>query len=187
MSEKRGLNGFVDTNQGAIWEPKQTGSKKNKDYQELQPTDASYVIGYYLGSKQVETSGGKTSLLHTLRVIEVGDDNHVNGEMINNEVGIWGSGVLDSAIAKNIAVGQAVAIVWEGKEMNPKQGTNPYHKWKVMHNPSIEPLKMSAMNLDAPVKSSEGVPAGAPAQQNTPEPVAQKVSVDDEDDDDLPF
>lgn len=180
MSGKTGLAGFESVKgAGAIWEAKQTGSKKAGNLQPLQPGDDSYIIGWYLGSKH--GIGKNNSTIHGLKLKEVGNEAHIVGEMNDDKVNIWGSGVLDGLIAENnIAIGQCIAIQWKGLKKT-KDGANEYHDWDVLINNSVEPLGMEGATVknDSPAPSAEPMNLGAEKDPG--------AAIMEEEDDDLPF
>lgn len=153
---------------GATWEPKQTGSTKTNNLTPLEPTEKSYIVGYYVGSE--ENVGPKNnSTVHKLKLETCGSKKSLISEDSiekGDEVSIWGTGVLNDMIMKSVSPGQMIKIVWLGKKAPKSAGGNHYHTWDVLVNSSVEPIAV----------------AGA----SVPEPVNQAAGMDD-DDDDLPF
>lgn len=161
---------------GPTWEPKQTGSKKDNNLVALEPTDKSYIDGYYLGS-QTGQGPENNSTVHKIKMVGVGDKSHIIGDMEENqEVSIWGTNVLNDNISK-AAPGQLVRIVWEGKK-NTKTGGRSYHTWDVLIDRTAEPLAMGM-----PVGNTTA-PAPAQPQGNV---AAAPVTQEADEDDDLPF
>lgn len=157
---------------GPVWEPKQTGSKKTKDLTALEATNKSFIDGYYLGC-QTGQGPDNNSTIHKIKCTKVGDSAHIIGEKDESkEVSIWGTNVLNDNLSK-INVGDMVRIVWEGKK-EPKKGGNEYHSWDVLVDRSVEPL------------SGASNPVATTAQDEAA-PVASPVVAEVEDDDDLPF
>lgn len=161
---------------GPTWEPKQTGSKKENNLVSLQPTEKSYIDGYYLGC-QTGQGPENNSTVHKLKMVGIGDKNHIIGEMEESqEISIWGTNVLNDNLSK-AAPGQLVRIVWEGKK-NTKTGGRSYHSWDVLIDKTAEPLAMGMPvgNTTAPAPAQpQGSVAAAPVTQEA------------DDDDDLPF
>lgn len=180
-----GLAGFesVVKDSEATWEPKQTGSKKTKDLVPLIPNEKSFIIGWYKGSKIIEKDGQTPSTVHKIVLKEVGDKNLIIGELGDDKVvGIWGTGVLNAAIAENVQVGQCIAIVWKGKTEAKKAGGNDYHNWDVMVNPSIEP-----MNFAGTIPSSTQAAAIPTTNAVMGASAVSSDTVLSEEDDDMPF
>ena len=147
--------------------------------------------GYYLGS-QHDAGPKNESIIHKIKMNDpsgAGDPAHINGsvEDSNNEVSIWGTGVLNDLMSK-IKPGQYVRVQWLGKRDPKNPEGNQYHDWDILVDPEVEPLAM-----DAGFKASAPAPAPATAEQEaapetteegTPAPAADGG---DDDDDDLPF
>ena len=153
---------------GPVWQPTQTGSKKESNLVALVSGPTSFIEGYYLGC---ETGQGpdNNSTIHKLKGTKVGDVKHVTGEKTDNgEVSIWGTTVLNDNLSK-IPVGSMVRVVWEGKKQ-PKKGGNEYHSWDVLLDSSVEPYK--------------GAGITAPAEASVPAPALDDAPAED---DDLPF
>jgi hypothetical protein len=165
-----GLEGFESVKSaGATWEPKQTGSEKNKDFVKLTPSEASWISGVYLGART--DIGKNNSTIHEIRMENVGDQAHVVGEMSpDNKVTVWGTGLLDKLISENVTPGQTIAIKWLGIQ-TPKTGTKPYHGWDVLVKAGVEAERIPG--LEAPKDESKGLAAA--------------VDINEADDDDLPF
>lgn len=157
----------VKNDSSAVWEPKQTGKKKDATLKALEAGDASWIVGWYLGSKEISNNNG-TSVVHKIKMDKVGDENHIQGEMDaeTKELSIWGTGVLNDNLGK-ITPGQYIKVLWEGK-VAPKKGSNPYHTWDVLVNTSVPALDLG----------------GAPA---VAEKTNQAAEIPAGDDDDLPF
>lgn len=161
---------------GPTWEPKQTGSKKEKNLTPLKANDKSYIDGYYLGS--VAGQGpDQNSTVHKLKVTGVGDKKHIIGDVDkdNPEISIWGTNVLNDNISK-VTPGQLIRIVWEGKK-EPKRGGNEYHSWDVLIDKEAEPLAIGQAIGNA----------SAPAPAEPQSSVAAPVATPEEEEDDLPF
>jgi len=159
---------------GPIWECKQTGKKKDNTLKALKADDKSWIIGYYLGSEEVSTKNG-TSTVHKLKMTKVGDDSHIIGDRDeSNEVTIWGTGVLNDQLSK-IGIGQLCKVVWEGLQ-TPKQGSNQYHGWDTLVDKTAEPYSPNTN-----VGDTTAAPQNEPAQAS---PAAAPVA---DEDDDMPF
>lgn len=122
---------------GPVWQPTHTGTKKGGDIKHLEAGDKSFIDGHYLGC---ETGQGpdQNSTIHKVRMTNVGDASMINGEVDQSkpEVSIWGTAVLNDNMSKT-QVGAMVRIVWEGKK-RPKKGGNEYHSWDVLVDNSVE-------------------------------------------------
>lgn len=156
---------------GPVWQPTQTGSKKDSNLVALKADDKSFIEGFYLGC---ETGQGpdNNSTIHKLKGTKVGNPTHVVGEKGDNgEVSIWGTTVLNDNLSK-IPVGSMVRVVWEGKKQ-PKKGGNEYHSWDVLLDSTVEPYSGPG------VVSNSAAPA--------PEPSTPMIDDAPAGDDDLPF
>jgi len=173
----------------ATWEPKQTGSKKDGNLVHLQPDpEKSWISGYYVGSEEIpsKTPGQSPSHSHTFEVVEFGDESQVQGEMTNNRVQVWGTGVLNNMIYDNlekgkIVVGSLLFVEWLGKKPSKTPGGNDYHTWDVQVSDSVPPKNFGGSKSPAPKNESQPDPNPV-----TPDKVNAAMT-DDADDDDLPF
>ncbi len=180
----------------ATWEPKQTGSTKTQNLVHLEPTPQSYLIGWYVETK--EAVGGNNSKIHKLKFHEAGNKEHVIGDLTNGYISVWGTGVLDDLIAKNIQPGQFIKIDWNGVQQPKKAGGKPYHGWTVSTNNSVAPIQVDSPAMAQPATNPPasgqsaaqplgGFPGGGvqPAANTSAGSVSDAVM--DDDDDDLPF
>ena len=175
-------NGFESVSQtSAMWDPR-TIKDANDTKVTQAVTDKSYMVGYYLESRDIDIKG-KTATIHTIQLDSVGDNAHLSQATDKGgKVDFWGTAVLNDMIAKNVSYGQFVKIQWEGMKVSGKKeipmitsvdGINKikmgsdtaYHVWDLAKNNSVEPLGGASI----PTPSAEPVAAGA------------------EEDDDLPF
>jgi len=158
---------------GPVWEPKQTGSKKEKNLTALEAGKTSFIEGYYLGC-QTGQGPDNNSTIHKLKVTKVGDKKHIVGERIegSDEVSVWGTNVLNDNLSK-ISVGSMCRIVWEGKKES-KKGGNEYHSWDVLVDSSVEPYTGSGMIGETAQAPANEVPETSPVET-------------EEEDDGLPF
>lgn len=138
---------------GPMWEPKQTGRKIDNSLQPLNATDKSFIDGYYLGAR-TNMGQEQNSTLHSMRVKNVGDKNHIIGDPNENngEVSIWGTGVLDDLLSK-IRPGQYIRICWLGKSKS-KNGGREYHDWDVLLDDTAEPMRVEDNYSSGPDESS---------------------------------
>ncbi|MHA1166315.1 MAG: hypothetical protein ACTSRU_00725 [Candidatus Hodarchaeales archaeon] len=157
---------------GQTWEPKQTGSSKTNNLQALQPGDDSWIVGYYLGCQT--GVGDNNSIIHEIKVDKVGNQAHLVGDADpSGKVNVWGTGVLNSLIAKKIVPGQYIKVVWQGIQKH-KSGGRDYHGWDVLVNSNVEPLGTGS------VASTPLVEQSTVAEAATPETEADE-------NDDMPF
>ncbi len=145
----------VKQEESIFWIPSQTGSKKNGDYKSLEPTDKSYLIGYYLGVRHIETKDGKTKSIHSFKVDKVGDPSHIDGDMPdNNELSLWGSVVIDDYMSK-IKPGVFCRVKFLGSKTS-KLG-NSYNLWDVGYKDSVEPMNVGSQqnigNTSPPIEN----------------------------------
>ena len=176
MSNDDGFESVGDSN--ALWNPRQTGSKKGGDYKELVADDKSWAMGYYLGCKT--GIGANNATIHTIKMTGVGSKAHISGDVdpVACKVDLWGSGVLDDKIANNIVPGQMIRIVWQGLQQPKKAGGNTYHGWDLQVSNKVEPIAVAG-NVPTTPPSTNPMSEGAEA------PVASASDADD--DSDLPF
>lgn len=163
---------------GMSWEPKASGSAKDKNYKAKEPSEDSWMTGYYKSTK--EDVGINKSQVHTFKLVKVGNPDDLSGEE-SSDVSVWGSGVLDKKIAEGVAPGQLVRVKWLGIKENKKPGGKPYHDFEVKVNTKAEPLGSAVVPpdlKDAAATSAANVASG---------PVSAAAALDDDDDSDLPF
>lgn len=164
----------VVNERATLWECKQTGSMKDGNLTKLQPSEKSWVMGYYLGC---DTGLGqdKRSTAHKLKVVRnsegkviVGDKSHLSGNPseTNDLISLWGSSVLDGKIAENVQPGQMIKITWLGTKA-PKKGGIPYHNWEVAINHKVAPLTTGLSSSEA-TSSFEDEEESIVAPSNTP-------------------
>lgn len=133
------LDGFESVSeQKAVWEPKQTGSKKTENLVALKADENSYIAGHYMGFEEGVGQKGN-STVHTIRVMKgasgkymVGNPDTVSSEVTdsNTDVNIWGTGVLNSELAK-AQPGELIKVTWKGKVQSKKDPELKYHTWDV--------------------------------------------------------
>lgn len=160
---------------GPVWQPTHTGSKKGNDLVHLEANEKSFIQGYYLGC-QTGQGPDQDSTIHKLKVTGVGDKKHLVGEMEKGqeEFSIWGTTVLNDNLSK-VGIGKMTRIVWLGKKA-PKKGSNHYHDWDVLVDETVEPYAgpgVVTASAQAPVSET---PAQSPVLEESPA-----------EDDDLPF
>ncbi len=155
------------------WEPKQTGNKKDGNLTPLKATDNSYLIGYYLESRE-NIGKEKNSTMHILQLESCGSKNALPEDIKKEDkVGVWGTGVLNDMITNNVSPGQFIKITWLGKQTPKNQGGNEYHGWDVGVSEKREPI-----NLGGSIE----IPAKNVSTESKPE-----VAGNQDDSDDLPF
>ena len=202
-------NDFVDVSQFTPnWNPRSTGSNKEGNRQDLQPTEKSWIVGWYLGSRQVEINN-KNYTVHKILANRVGNPDHLAEPLPEGgqkEYEFFGTGVLNSQLAEHVQPGQYVQITWLGMTAPKKAGGSNYHNWKVGVSQQTEPIQVqggipvgyggnSADQASGEANKPQydpNVDAGGnpdPAQANagnaTPGDAAQNFVA--EGDDDLPF
>jgi hypothetical protein len=175
-------NGFESVSQqNAMWDPRTI--KDSNDIKVTQAvTDKSYMVGYYLESREVDIKGKKATI-HTIQLDTVGDSAHLSQSTDKGgKVDFWGTAVLNDMIANNVSYGQFIKIQWEGMKVSGKKeipmitsveeinkikasSATAYHVWDLAKNSSVEPLG--------------GASIPTTPEATTAEPVAA--------DDDLPF
>lgn len=167
------LSNFTNVGGNSVnWEPKQTGTAKDSNLKQLEPNKKSHIVGYYLGTDH-DQGKDKTSQVHKIKLVQVGDPDHLSGEAEEGDtISIWGTSVLNSRIVENITIGQCILILWKGKQEPKKKGGRPYHTWEVMVNPDVEPILVGAQLA---------TPAAEPAVSST------EATGNDMESDDLPF
>jgi hypothetical protein len=170
-------DGFVEVkkNQGAIYEPctrkDDTGETVNK-----KATDKSWLVGYYLGMREVQTQSG-TSNMHDFQFKACGDSGDLSQEVEEGaEVSMWGRTTLDDLLNKNVPIGTLCRVLWEGKVEN-KSKTRKFHSFKVAVKESDTLSNISQQTSPKPIVEEK---------VESPKPVNAAASLDDDDDDD-PF
>ena len=167
--------GFVETSsKSPIYEPcvekNEQGDKITKKV-----TDKSYLMGYYLGMKEIKTKDG-TSNIHEFQLKEVGNQSDLSEPVEPGErVSMWGRTTLDDKLTSNAPIGALCIVQWLGKKQN-QAGTRSFHDFKVMVNPNETLNSVGASDSVKPntVAPQATATASAPAE------------LDDEDDS-LPF
>jgi len=161
---------------GASWEPKSTGSKEKGNLTLKQPSDKSWLRGYYLGCK--ENVGKNKTTVHTLKLVSVGDPADITGEESQN-VSFWGNGVIDKKIAEGVAPGMLIQVKWLGLKKSLKAGGNDYHDWELKVNKKAEPLGGASLPPDL----AKTIAPEAPVSTTTPVSPGSIMDTDE----DLPF
>lgn len=131
------VNDFVPT-----WNPRSTGSKKNGDRKDLTPTEKSFIIGWYLGSREAVIEN-KKYIIHKILLNGVGDQAHLSEPLPEGEQKIYeffGTTVVTKQLAENVQPGQYVRIKWLGKVQAKTEGVDPYHNWDVGVSTKTEPI-----------------------------------------------
>ena len=191
------------------WNCKYTGSTKGGDLQKLEATDKSWIIGWYVGTRDGDINGDPVKI-HTVRVVECGDPTHLSAPIDDPVAGtdfeFVGDFVINDRLATKIQPGQSCKIQWMGKTNPKKEGGRPYHLWKLYEDTVTEPIVIQngmvvedggsssheiegiAQDSEAPVTDAlpqGGQPTPLPAQEAAP--AQETASAGPEDDDDLPF
>lgn len=167
---------------GTVWEPKQTGSKKENNLTALQANDKSWVKGYYIKTEE-GVGPQNNSTVHSFKMTGVGDPNHLQGDPkdSNDIISIWGTGLLNGELAEKVQLGQLCMIVWEGKKQPKKAGGNAYHSWDVLVNKNVEPMSINSVETE----DDEDIAGEFEDNSDSPIMAAKEDSFDGDDDDDL--
>lgn len=178
-------DGFRDTDEfEKSWNCRFTGSKKDKNLVNLEPTDKSFLIGYYQGSREYKDKTDKVHIIHKMHVVEVGDPTHTPA-LVNPKGEIrefFGTKVLNKKLGEKITAGQFIKVLWLGKNKNPKNGGDPYDDWKVLVDDSKAPFIIGAS--PSPVEPGNVEKDDNLAQGASP---AEAETDTSEGEDDLPF
>jgi len=181
------FDGFENVQKGGTtWEPKSTGKKKDGTLKALPANEKSYIVGWYMGSEEGKGPKGN-STVHYLKLYRragqpvVGDVKHFSDDPANTDdnISIWGTGVLNARLIENVTPGQCIMITWLGVTPSKKPGGESYHNWEVKVNHKIESMAVTVKNLNNDL-SSEFIDDDAPAA----EPTVEEVPTADFDDDD---
>jgi hypothetical protein len=166
------LSNFTSVGGNSVnWEPKQKGSTKEKNLEALKSGKTSYIVGYYLETMHDQGKDGN-SMIHKIKLVKVGDVKHLSGEAEEGDtVSIWGTGVLNDRMIKNVTPGECILIKWEGK-VKSKAGRE-YHSWDIMKDPNAEVISVGEQ-FSKPEGSPEPAVTATEASGNSEE-------------DDLPF
>ena len=181
------FDGFENVQRGGTtWEPKSTGKKKDGTLKSLPADDKSFIVGYYMGTEDGKGPKGN-STVHYLKLYRrggnpmVGDMKHFsnNPAETDDNISIWGTGVLNVRIAENVKLGQCIMVKWLGITPSKKAGGESYHNWEVKVNTKIDPMSVSVQQFNNDL-SSEFIDDDAPLNGV----VASEVAPTDFDDDD---
>jgi hypothetical protein len=159
---------------GPLWRTESSGSKKGGNFAPKACTPQSFMVGHYLESKTM-TINDQQSTLHTFKFTSCGNEADLT-EPIGDDgkVSVWGNGVLNDLIDKNVQPGQLCKVQWLGSVIS-KQTGNPYHNYDLLIDRTAEPLSMSALPAELQKAAAAPVANATPAQQM------------EDDDSDLPF
>lgn len=128
------------------------------------PTDDSYIMGYYLGFKEITKKDNTTSIIHSFQLKKVGNTDDLSEECSEgDEVSMWGRTTLNDDLQKNVPIGTMCLVKWKGKQAN-KAGTRSFHVFDVL------------------VKANDTI-----SSKPTATPVGASATVEEEEEDDLPF
>lgn len=156
---------FESVKTGTIWNPMQDSDKKP-----LQPTDKSYLIGYYMGSEQKSAKNGDPYTLHSVRSKDVG------GVETVEKVSFFGTKILNDAL-EVMEPGSLIKVVWLGKVQPEKEGAREYHDWDILVDRTVEPMGVDTTPAS---ETEESLDKPVAAQKNNP-------SKPEDATDDLPF
>jgi len=184
---------FVSVNEFTPnWNPRSTGTKKEGNRQDLAATELSFIVGWYLGSREV-TIDNKQYTVHKILANKVGDQSHLGEPLAEGEAKqyeFFGTGVLNNQLAEHVTEGQYVRIKWLGMTQPKKQGGSAYHGWDVGVSSKTEPIAVqNGIPVgNSPGNSTEQMAAGAPADNNDAQPPQQETAAQNvAPGDDLPF
>lgn len=184
------------------WNCLTRGSSKEQNLTYLEASEESWMIGYYISTREVEIKN-KKYLKHKFKVTHVGRLEDLNGvEGVDAESGtileVLGTGVLNNKIEESVQPGVYVEIKYLGRKKK-KDSEETYHNWDVGIASGVEPIKVQNGVIVGDANSSNkevaAAPAaaaateGAPAQEAPPAQAATESAetVVAEGDDDLPF
>ena len=168
-----------------IYEPctrkDEDGEKVNK-----KASDKSWIKAYYLGMREIQVKGDKTSRIHDFQFIECGNMADFNGEedkvSEGSKISMWGRTTLDDKLVTNAPIGSAVVIKWLGKQKN-KTGDRTFHAFELLVHPTLS--LMSAEVKSSPKTVAQEDVVSKPAVASAP--VSNAAASLDDDDDDDPF
>jgi len=182
MSQKQGLSGGKSLTSGGTWDPRMDAQKNERE-----KTEKSYMIGYFSATKPISTKKGDFTM-HDFELIEVGDESHLSDSdtSVGDTIGVWGTGVLNDLISKNCVPGVAYGIQWTGSKKS--EAGRDYATWDIFDMSEKFPSKRMAASGSIPQGSSfENESSVNTGVSNRVEPSSVKESVNEADDDDLPF
>ena len=166
-------------------------SKKEKNLYKQEPSENSWIIGWYLGFRKFTAKeGGDEYTVHKIKAYEIGDDSTASGEITKEGTSIefFGSGVLDRMLLENITPGQPIRVKWLGIVPASDKVKRAYHNWGVDVDTETEPITVKNGIIIQDGQSSNNDIADTqqemPAGQAVPENAADTTA---EGDDDLPF
>jgi len=183
---------FVDVNEFVPnWNPRSAGTNKEGNRKDLEPTDASWITGWYLGSRNI-TIENRGYDVHKILASGAGNPEHLAAPMEGDTpktYEFFGTGVLTSQLAEHVQPGQYVRIQWLGLTKPKKAGGKDYHNWKVGVSNATEPIAVqNGIPISGTSIDSTQEMASNPAQETgdkggVPDGEGTKVSAGD----DLPF
>jgi hypothetical protein len=133
---------------GGELDPTWNPTKGVKKYEPSDGREDAYIMGYYLGSKEIDIPGNdKPSVLHTLKLDKVGNASDLNKEANEGDsVGFWGTAILNDEVNKNVSPGQMIMVKWNGKAEHSKKKDTYYHLWDLFVNTEVEPISVGGSN-----------------------------------------
>lgn len=180
------------------WNCITSGASKTNDLVWHDPSDESWITGYYISSREV-TIKDRQYIKHKIRATHCGNPAHINGDApLNPEAGtdieILSTGVLNNKIDEHVQPGQYIRIQWLGKQKT-KDGKNEYHNWDLGVATDVEPLRIQNGVVVSDMGSSTAemlVPTPQATTQEAPAPQAAEATPATGEsvapaDDDLPF
>lgn len=180
------MSGFRDTDEfEKTWNCRFTGSKKDKNVVNLTPSDKSFLIGYYLSSREFKDKADKVHMIHKMHVVEMGDPAHSSAPITNPKGEIrefFGTKVLNKKLGEKITAGQFIKVLWLGKNTAPKNGGEPYEDWKVLVDDSKAPF----LGGESPAGEAKKADAPKGDKAKTEAKTEAKVETEEEEDE-LPF
>lgn len=144
-------------------------------------TEDKWMMGYYLGMREITTQGDKVSKIHDFVYKDCGDKSDLSdGVVAGDKISMWGRTTLDDLLNKNVPIGTCCVVKWLGKREN-KTKTARFHVFEVLVNPS----DVLTDGITASVSAPKSAPAHVEAQAS--QPVSNQADLLDDEDDDSPF
>ena len=169
------------------WSPRKSGNKES-GYTDLKPTDESWIVGYYLSSREQKSQkNDDVYVIHKMKVLGCGNHDHL-GEPLDEGGKIYeffGTSVVNNSLRDKVTPGQCVKIQWNGMQQPKTDKGREYQGWFVGIDTQTEPITVQNGTIIADGGAPEEVSA-APKKE-TAVPVDNAADMTPEGDDGLPF
>lgn len=142
-------------------------------------SDKTFLIGYYVGAREQEYKD-KTFLVHTLKMVEVGNPKQIklaDGDIEKfDDIDFIGSAMSNDILSK-VEKGTLVRIMWTGKQSSKRNPSQTYNVFEIGADTSAEKFNFNT-----------GAVGGVAEEPKTEQPAGMldDDNADGWDDDDFP-